>query len=68
MNTLVVKGAYGRKADRADWLKGLDFQMCSTGQYLSERDIPAIKGMGYSCIAFVDNSGMQLFYVRLDHA
>lgn len=68
MKTLVVKGAYGRIADKADWVKGKDFQMCSTGQYMSERDVPAIKGLGYSAIAFVDNNRQQLFYVRLDNA
>lgn len=53
MKTLYAQGAYGRKADRADWENNKDFQACSTGQYFSIRDLALLQKMGYTQILFI---------------
>lgn len=62
-----AQGAYGRKADRADWEKGKDFQLCATGQYFSNRDVPLMKKMGYTELLFVQmpNRFEPVFKVKL---
>lgn len=69
MKTLYARGAYGRKASRADWDDGKDFQACSTGQYFSNRDLRYLRNLRFTQIVFVGGTDLQpLFTVRLDDA
>lgn len=65
MNTLLVTGAYGRRASKADWLNGLDFQIYNRGAYFSIRDCKLLKQDGYTHITFLDSNGVPSFTLEL---
>lgn len=70
MKTFYAQGAYGRKANQADWEAGKDFQSCATGQYFSNRDFAYLRDRGYTQILFIANADRNrpVFIVRLNHA
>lgn len=47
----LATGAYGRRAEREDWLAGKDFRAVN-GPYFSIRDCAKIKADGYEEIHF----------------
>ena len=57
-------GAYGREANRPDWLAGKDFQIQS-GPYFSIRDIATIRKDGAADIVFVNRRGNVVFVENL---
>lgn len=54
MMTILATGAYGRKATKEDWLKGLVFRMQAGGPYFSIRDSKALRSEGCYSILFCD--------------
>jgi hypothetical protein len=66
---LYAEGAYGRTANRADWLAGWDFRISGGiyGPYFSIRDIAKLKKRGYTIVEFW-NRKKPLFTVDLAEA
>lgn len=55
MFTLIATGAYGRRANATDWIKGLYFRMRAGGPYFSIRDKELLRSKyGYREILFCD--------------
>ncbi len=57
-------GAYGRVANRKDWLAGKDFKVTGAGPYLSIRDIELIKSRGSTHIIFVNPISFVIEFVE----
>ena len=57
-------GAYGREANKPDWLAGKDFQIQS-GPYFSIRDIAAIRKDEVTDIVFVNRRNSVVFVENL---
>ena len=57
-------GAYGREANRPDWLAGKDFRIQS-GPYFSIRDIAAMTAEGLVDIVFVNHRNSVVFVENL---
>jgi len=65
---LHLTGAYGRKASRADWDCGKDFQIVTQqgfGPYTSCRDVLRMRHDGYTHLRFLDKDGSLLWAQEL---
>jgi hypothetical protein len=64
---LFAQGAYGREADRNDWLAGKDFVVSSQycGPYFSIRDLKTLREGGYTEIQFLCRKGWIKFAEKL---